>query len=344
MDIQYFVFFYTGSLGDTFLARFMFYHMHRIHPQMRCIALTFYKSQPAVKLLADLDYVQVVAMRDVSWRDWLRLAFNRTLLAISFSFGKIPLLNKLIAWSLTRFPGSRLVGFTDASYLTRLLYTYTLPFDSSHSVFDAMRDVLRTFGVVDTEAMPDLPIPQADVCAKYSLTPKRYIVLHPFAHSMVRSWPPSRLHTLLIALQKTYPHLRIVLTGDARDHVRIERVIQDIPGIIDLADMLSIEELICLYYHAATFVGVDTGPTHIAAFSAHDIVVLSNNSNPCWQPTYEPLARILVDTTRCTCDGMKGGGCRVSFEGQEYYRCLFDISDEAILESVRASLASRGIV
>lgn len=173
---------------------------------------------------------------------------------------------------------------------------------------------------------------------EHLVPPKPYIVFHPFGSNSWKSWPPARCRSVLLALAKQYPLFSFVITGGSENAKQGREIIADIPRTT-LAAGLPILDVASIIQHSALFIGVDTGTTHLASVVNHKVIALEHNANPEWLPTYNPNGVILTNKEHCICGGVKNESCKVVVDGSPYMRCLYEISDETIVEAVVSSLA-----
>jgi len=249
------------------------------------------------------------------------------------TFGRLPVWVKLLAWFLARVPSVRVVGFRDQGRWQP--YDTSIDFDSRIGVLENLLALAAIAGIPAERTVPHPVFHAIEMRAQ-----KPYLFIHPFAASLKRTLPPHRWRTLIEKLHERYPDYAILVSGSGAEkelaqewfgHLSYVQPVLDRP-IRDIAGYLT---------GCRLFIGVDTGVTHVAGVFHVPSVVLENNSNPMWFPTYNPNARILINSARCTCTGDKGGDCIVMEEGKPYYRCLYDISEDEILEAIDEMLTAQ---
>jgi len=226
--------------------------------------------------------------------------------------------------------------------ITKLLQDYTAPLSRNENVFSAMAGIVATA----SGKKIDTPIrflfrENTEVLTRYGVASGEYLFVHPFAGSEIRELSQARWVQLLHKLSTLYPHLKILISGAGKDdvaarHLRDAAMMGDI--LINLSGKCSVQEIASLISHAAAYLGVDTGITHLASVIQAPAVLIGNNSNPFWLPTYSTNTTILTADEHCTCDGAKGGACWVTEAGQQRYRCMVEISDETILDALREKI------
>jgi heptosyltransferase-1 len=160
-----------------------------------------------------------------------------------------------------------------------------------------------------------------------------YIVFHPFGSSSWKSWPPRRSKILLQLLTQKYPGYSLLISAAREDAKEAHEIADAVPNV-QVLENLPILEVAGVIQNAALYIGVDTGITHIAGVLAQKRIVLSHNIGKTWRAIYNPNAVILTNDEHCVCTGEKGPECNVVEDGKSYTRCLYDITDEQILQAV----------
>lgn len=294
-------------------------------------------------MLAEYPHITLVTISRRSagalGRIWLNTIGRRQIVLHPLSFGKVNRGHAFLSWMITLpHRRSRSVIFGERTVANRFFFTTILPRNLTQSIFVSQADAIATTGIVPTTVRPHLLFALTAKVKELGVRP--YMVVHPFASSVSRSLPTERWVDLLEWLVVTYPHYSIVISGGPADRAAATALIKPSYEHVYFSDdivstFLAKVELIA---RAALYVGVDTGPTHIAAHVGVPTVVIGNNSNPCWLPYYSPMAEVLVNLPGCTCQGDKTGDCFEYQDGVKYYRCLFAIPQEEIKTSIKQRL------
>lgn len=233
----------------------------------------------------------------------------------------VPLWWRIILWFASRRGGSS---------VTRLSVTI----DEKRNMFDTPLSVLTTWGVpITAQPAPTLPFSQAD-CAAVSLPKSPYLIFQFFAGITRRSIPAWRAKEILLAARSAFPTHQLVLTGSAGDKVAAEGIAKETQAQVCVG--LHPQELKCMIAGADVFIGVDTGPTHIAAHLQAPMVVLGHNNAPFWwTPPYTPYSIVLRANRRCLCLKGKTEECFDHAPEGRVYRCLIDIEPSTIVEAIK---------
>lgn len=328
-----------GHIGDTLMVVALFDDILALEPDARFLIITKRNAGQIRDLTAAYPSIEVKEIPrglkalpfliGLLKQRWVFLALGLGT-ALEYSF---PL--KLFLKVLSLIPGNESIGLGRRIHERKRwlpLRTIVKP-DESATLIDNFRTLLpylkkRPFNVVLTTSMP----------AHFPYTPGQYMVAHLFGVSRFRSFPLRRWKVLFASLASTYPHLPIIFTGAASDKAMIEEIAAVTPGAY-MCIGLPLLHVAGIIDNAALYIGVDTGITHIAGALKQKSIVIRHVGDPRWMPTYNPHARILINTTRCTC--IRDGTCTVEEEGVLYTRCMYDISDKMILDSVALGLSSK---
>ncbi len=271
-------------------------------------------------------------------RTLFALARQHALVVTFPTFGILPWSIKILARLLTLTPGSMYVGFLDKSVAPKMWMSRWRTFEPTKSIWENLIEVAGLAGVLlppETPRFTPPPVAWDSLVGRLSL-PKLYIVVHMCASTPRRSLPPQRWARILDALAVDLP---VLLTGTSADKSFINAVramMQKPDEVVDMAAQLSLGELSVVLTHAAVYVGVDTGVSHLAALLRVPSVVVGNRSNPSWLPVYNPNGVVLTNAEHCVCTGEKRGDCFVVIEGISYYRCLVEVTDKEIVSAVTA--------
>jgi ADP-heptose:LPS heptosyltransferase len=151
----------------------------------------------------------------------------------------------------------------------------------------------------------ELPLGEGDferlasiTCA--TLTPRRFVVVHPGASVPARRWPLERFAAIADALADA--GFAVALSGVASERALTARL----AGLmrhraIDLAGHTDLGTLGALVAKAALVVCNDTGISHVAAATETPSVVISTGENPArWSPANRRLHRVM-----CRAEGVE---------------------------------------
>jgi hypothetical protein len=268
--------------------------------------------------------------------------FQKNIVMFPPSFGQFPFTARLFGRLITLSRGSRLVGYAPVRR-DRFpnLITHQYPFSLTENIFSQVgrtaRDISMQYGgehvlrdrQLDTPTLKYAKHNQNSLCVSAIGAP--YIVFHPYAATDVRTNPHTRSVALLKELVRAFPSHRVVVSGGPKDRARAHDLLDNVPPLRDgkgvfIGDIAhKLAESVQVVAGAHLYIGVDTGITHVAAHVGTPSVVIGNNSNPMWLPTYGEHIVVLTNTSRCRCTPNKQGHCRAVYEGKEYLACMIDI-------------------
>ena len=109
-----------------------------------------------------------------------------------------------------------------------------------------------------------------------------------------RDWPVGRFIELARLLCQSYPQAHVVVLGDDNARLRAGPLGAALPGRVTVAaGSLSLRESAALMQQLDVYVGVDTGPTHIAGALGIPMVAL-------YHPRYPGRNLVPLENSRCT--------------------------------------------
>ncbi|MDB5225323.1 MAG: waaC [Candidatus Adlerbacteria bacterium] len=326
-----------GPLGDALMALALFDDIQRAAPDATLLILTRRNAGMMSTLATEYPQVSVAEIprglgvlpffaRIILRPGWTLLTLG--LVSIGYS---LPL--RLFFLCMRLIPGNRTVGFHDP------VLQVALDFDIKLLMINNLRRLLP-YVLPQWRACDEAPRLRIrkDKPAAFPYAKGAYIVAHLFGVSIPHTLPPHRWRSIFAHLRAHYPGYEIVLTGTPSQRSAAQEVAEGLDGASIRTD-LSMHELAYLIDSAALYIGIDTGVTHLAGLLQQKSLVIRHCADPTWVPTYNPHARILLNSSRCTPqDPML---CALISEGgREYRRSTYDISDRLILESAALALSS----
>lgn len=173
-----------------------------------------------------------------------------------------------------------------------------------HSREILIKEFARTHGVQVGENHPSLHVSaemrekiQAVLTAQ-NLQAGPLVVIHPGPSWPVREWPRDSWVSLVKKLREQRI-TNVVQLGIGRHSTLGETDAPDVPGIPRLADRPSLEETVALIARADLFVGIDSGPLHIAVSVKTPAVGLWGPTAPWLRFSSENARSFLVGHVEC---------------------------------------------
>ncbi len=321
-----------GSLGDTLMALALYDDILTVAPDATLLILMrrnvgmvreLAREYPGIEVREIPDGVQILpfAARILWQRDWTLLMLG---LGSSFSW------RYQLFFRALRACGSKTIGFYFPFLSVRIGYRI------DHSMIENFRSLLP-YALPEwrrTVRPPTIKLPK-DEPHDFPAA-GTYIIVHPFGASIAHTLPPRRFRILFAHLAREHSDKTVVLTGTPAERVRLEELVQDLP--VRIRTDLSMTQLVWVLDHTALYIGIDTGVTHLAGVLRQKSLIIRHCSDPSWTPTYNPNARILLNSVHCNPDDPTH--CLlIQEDGASYRQCAYDISDKLILDSVDIALS-----
>lgn len=191
-------------------------------------------------------------------------------------------------------------GITGAAFLLHRKVNYR---DGVHSLEHNL-DLLRSMGIEIITYQPQLYSSEKDeksvqdFLKANNLTDRDFIaIIHPYGGYPSKNWLDERFAELMDILCKDY-QAKIILIGNEKDKSNIEGIIRiNQATAINAAGKTSLGNLLALIQKSAVFIGVDSGPSHLAASVGVPMVVLYSASNTIqdWGPRSDKAVIIQKD-------------------------------------------------
>lgn len=211
------------------------------------------------------------------------------------------------------------LGFKTAGFAPLLTHpvAWSSPtsLQNNWSTVDYFKDILSHLpgATFPDQLKPSLPCqdPQGfdSIYKRFGLHKKEYLVIHMGSGSPIKSWPKEKWSALAKRLVERGE--KLVFTGkgalESQDIIEVTRPIKD--QIVNLADQLSWEELVCLITHTKGLIAVDTSAGHIAAAVDTPALLLFTGIYPpsLWAPP-SSCVQVLTHPVACA-PCYQGRGC-----------------------------------
>ena len=224
---------------------------------------------------------------------------------------------------------------------------YPLPRGRARHTVETNLDALRRLGIHPLPEDKRLVMVPGDLAqaridamlAERALVPKRFVQVHPGSRWLFKSWPSSRMASLVEKLVRD--GYKVVVTGapDERERGTVDVMFAALSdhcrtSVHDLAGKLSLLELGALTARARLFVGVDSAPMHIAAAVGTPAIALFGPSDEVeWRPW--GVAHRVVTSPDFPCRPCRNDGCG----GGKISDCLTTLPVDRVGAAVDALLA-----
>lgn len=165
------------------------------------------------------------------------------------------------------------------------IYTHTKDFDSKMYIADYFLSLLQFIGVNSNDHNPEIYLDAKDkqkpnqIIKQHDLKENQFIIIHPGVNDQGKAWTTENWQILAEKLVEKYT---LVFTGAQQDYNLITNICISLEPsqAINLAGQLNIRETAGLISMAQAFIGVDTGPLHLAVALNKPIVALFNTTHP----------------------------------------------------------------
>lgn len=330
------IIFTNGAIGDFLMAMLFLCSVKKVLPALKLMIITPRNASMLRKFLLAYPYIEVFEINRHNFLKSIvflgKIFFKKNLVLGQVAFGRISLRVKFLTCLLVVRPGSKRLSFLKSV------------FDYNKSVYENLVCLFNTQHFNIPLAVPRYNfIPNEKVGRQHGLNRFNYIVIHPCAFNPARSLTDKRWKKIFEFVSNNFPNIKIVITGSKQDSVFIQKILgKDCAkiSIINLTGKLSMTELTSIIDDSIMYIGVDSGISHLAGILQKRSLIIGNLSNPCWLPTYNKNVVILTNNKNCTCDGAKGGDCFYRIDGEKYYKCMIDISQEIIYRQIANMLVS----
>lgn len=289
------ILFQNGSIGDFLMAIFLAENLYRSGVVKEAIIFVPREERFLGGFVEAYPFIRVVRIsRAAAVFMAVRCLSPKTLIVLPPTPGMLPLRAKFLAWAMSRFPGSFLVGFQDKGSFCHTLYSLALPYDTNKTFLETMQEMLGKLGA-DGAKNPDLRlIPAPETLGAYgAILP--YIFFHPRGSSEKRSFTKEEAVNLIQSIFDAAPNAHILISGSLSEHDFLEVVALESGNRarISLVVDASARELATLIQGAKLFIGVDTGISHLASFLGVRTLCVAHNGTANWLPFYNPHTRVL---------------------------------------------------
>ena len=331
-----------GHIGDAVMITSLFAEILRHQPEMKIQYLVRRNAPFIANLAAAYPAITIIPIPNAplgALKALLPIFKHRAIVVAPPSWGVHPKVIKMLMLVL-RLRGDEVVGYEDGTSFQPWHIRVSREKQKERYI-DSLRRAANAVGL-ETESLgspPQLKL-NATMPEDFPFGGKRYLVIHPFPHmATFKTIPLHRWKDLVQWLRKEYPEFGLVITGAEVDRSKAEEINSVIDNSIYLAINRPLMDVAGLIENATLYIGVDTGPTHIAGVLSAPSVVLAHQNEPTWLPSYNPNAVLLWNKERCVC-GVPGEVCFAEEDGLQYRRCVYYIPDKQIHDAIRAKIDS----
>jgi heptosyltransferase-3 len=323
----------VARIGDTLLATPLLRALKQATPRGRLEVMTHPKRQDVLRHLPFIDRLSAISKGTA----WLRGLLEGKRFDWAFVLGHdLPLLKYALGVS------EKVVAFrcADHGIDSRLHDAVDEPDPTPHAVPHRLL-LLRSTGVLATDLRLAWKVTDAESDAarawlkkhvgnttgKSAANPVIGLQMASFHTKSHRDWPVERFIELAQKIIAAWPNARFVLLGDTQSLASAQRFHDALPErSIVAAGRLALRESAALVAQLDLYVGVDTGPTHIAGALGIPMVAL-------YHPAYPGRNLAPLQNPRCRVIEHPGTGSHAGIEAN-----MADIPAEQVWQSAHALL------
>jgi len=188
-------------------------------------------------------------------------------------------------WLLSRINCDYRLGYSMVGIKPLLSYTMPLPPDPIHAT-DLALSLLTPLGIPVVSGTTPTLIPTAKgeqeagaFVSEHNLVAGKFFALHIESRQQPRSWSLPEAIRLCMKLEEAYGIPTVILGGKGEEE-RYDRIVCGHDYLINAAGKLPLAGSFSLLGRAKAFVGVDSGPAHLAAAADIPTLVLWSGQVP----------------------------------------------------------------
>jgi len=234
--------------------------------------------------------------------------------------------------------GKKKIGMTGSREGARLfLNERPVPVDYEQHAIERYLRVAEHIGCGDRGREGRIPFTQSDrelidgILERRGLQDRAFVAMNPMAKWPTKLWEPDRFAALATRIREELGR-EVVFTGSLSDRPVIGRIMDMMPGpCLNLAGVISLKELACLYARCRLLVTTDTGPMHIAAAMKCPVVALFGPTAPWRTGPYGKGHQII----------RSGADCSPCFKKRcGHMACMKGIGVEQVFAAVKRALGN----
>ena len=248
------------------------------------------------EITKDLPYIDEIIIQNRPYKKlalWQMWRFGWMLRKRQFDavliFGRSKFREPFLAY----FSGAKIrIGYETKKGIGRSLLTHVITAHPDDHEIENIFKVIAPLGIQKPKNIQiHFPVQKAadsqmeSFLKNHHLKPRRFVVLLTCANYSGRRWPKKRFSEIIDYLQQEFG-LQSILVGSQQDRLYITQIIEGAhSNAINLAGQTTLSQLAALLKKCALFIGVDSGPMHLAAALDVPIIALFGPSHfKRWAP------------------------------------------------------------
>jgi ADP-heptose:LPS heptosyltransferase len=201
----------------------------------------------------------------------------------------------------------------------------------------------RQFGLPPTDEHPRFaPSPAMLAAARKILGRKNigaepFLIIHPGPSLPVKEWPREKW-TELVARLRAQGFPQIIQIGVSRYFPLGGVAVAPVPGTVSFVDELSIEESLAVIALARLYMGIDSGPLHLAAMVDTPAIGIFGTTTPQLLFSKNYSRRFVVSRVECQGCGHYLADSPYTTDCPHHIRCMKEMAVEEVLRACLAEL------
>lgn len=320
-------------VGDLVMATPVIAELRSAYPNAK---ITVMVRKPLGELLeTDPNVDEVFSFRSVApfWRRFAKRDIISKIQQGKFDLGVLLTNSFSSAWWFWKGGVKRRIGF--AGNGRRWLLTDPVPKKQrakTRHLVKIYKDLLIPLGIKPAQTSPRLYIDDREVEHAWQLLLR--LGVHPSdciiginpgaAYGEAKCWLPERFTA--VAKQLVEKHCKVLFFGDMASKSNTDAMCRDLPtGVVNMAGMTSLRELMALLQICRLLLTNDSGPMHIAAALGTHVVALFGSTSPDYTRPYQSGHVICKNVSCSPCFKRQ---CPIDF------KCMKQISVDEVVAAI----------
>lgn len=200
-----------------------------------------------------------------------------------------------------------------------------------HSVSNQVR-LLEHFGIPKRPIpfYPEISVADPESRGSFEMDPRR-VVIHVGAGNSFRNW--GKENFLVLSRGLVHRGIRVALIGNSRAECETAAGLGERIPLDDWTGKLTLTDSLALIAASGAYIGVDSGPLHLASLTRTPLIALYGPNIPAVSGPWRNH-RVTILQTRLTCRPCSQRRCRY-----DTIRCMQEISPHVVLKAVEIGRA-----
>ncbi|MFG1486718.1 glycosyltransferase family 9 protein [Halobacteriovorax sp. RZ-2] len=258
----------TSALGDIIWTLPMLNRIRKAYPNAKIYYITSNTFAPLIEGIEGIELIKIDKPKKL--KDYFKL--KRVFAPYNFDVLLCTQANLRINFIYPFIKAKRKIGFDlkRGRDLQKIFTSETIPFKKEHSV-NAFLGFSDYLGIDSKEIEFNLPYTKEEVA---QLPSSNFIVIHPKASSLQRTWPTKSYIELTNQIEEKLK-LPVVLTGIPSDKDICDSIEKESKAnIINLCGKTSLNGLKNVFLKSKLVIAPDSGPAHMAAALSRPVIGL----------------------------------------------------------------------